>query len=846
TFTGTSGQTFDLTGATALFNGNITVNKTSGTVTLLSDLILDLAGQDLTITSGTLDLGANNLSVIDQLTINGGTLTHGAGTITATNDFVMSSGTFSGGAGTLDINDAFTLSGGTFTAPSGTLFVGGNFTHTAGGTFTHNSGTVTFDSGTDTIDVAVTETFSNVVFANGTKTVASGDTLIVTGTLDLIDGNINTGTVAAQGDITQESTFDGGSGLLLINGTGAQLFTGNATTTVGNIPDVTINKTSGTLTLAGTIRTTGQGAGAWTYTAGTIAPGTSTVVFNSTNTITGSHSLNNVDFRGTTAKTINSGDTLTVLGDLLLEDGSINTGTVDAKGDVTHSALFDGGTGTLSITGAAIRIIDLIGGGEMPNVILNAANVTMNGPAAGTVTFDGGFTVQDGTFVGAAGDLNLNSFFTLEGGSFTAPSGTMFVAGGWTHTLGGVFTHNSGTVIIDGASATFDVVTTETFNNLTFNKSGVSALTISAGDTMIVLGALFFQNGMADTGSVEARGDVTVSSVGYDGGNATLVFGGAAGQLFDITGAGARYNGDIVINKAAGTVTLVGDDLTMNGASQDLTITSGVFDLNGNDLTMTTGGLTINGGTLTQGSGNITTSSFDQSGGTFAVGSGNVDVNGAFAVSGGTFTAPPAGSSFTVSGDLSVTGGVFAPNGGELILDGTGQTLSGSATFNHLTKIAAGPDTLTFEAGSTQTVLGILTLQGTAAEFLKLRSTSSGSQWMIDPQGPRAILYVDVQDSVNMNAAPIDCLSGCLDEGNNINWLFPGSFESLIFSEHSIFNFQLFHPYFSVFNDTQTFFGLLQGRALASRYASRSNGVIDSSPYDELPWVLIDSGWLTR
>ena len=81
--------------------------------------------------------------------------------------------------------------------------------------------------------------------------------------------------MAAQGPISQASTFDGNTGTLLINGSAAQTFTGAATTAAGNLPNVVINKPSGTLTLAGTIRTTHN----WTYTAGTSTPGTSLVVF---------------------------------------------------------------------------------------------------------------------------------------------------------------------------------------------------------------------------------------------------------------------------------------------------------------------------------------------------------------------------------------------------------------------------------------------------------------------------------------------------------------------------------------------------------------------------------------
>jgi hypothetical protein len=60
-FIGSGVQTFDLTGATSLFEGDVVVNKSGGQVELLSDLIMDYATiglQDLTIQRGTLDVGS--------------------------------------------------------------------------------------------------------------------------------------------------------------------------------------------------------------------------------------------------------------------------------------------------------------------------------------------------------------------------------------------------------------------------------------------------------------------------------------------------------------------------------------------------------------------------------------------------------------------------------------------------------------------------------------------------------------------------------------------------------------------------------------------------------------------
>src|SRR5207247_1049855 len=169
-------------------------------------------------------------------------------------------------------------------------------------------------------------------------------------------------------------------------------------------------------------------------------------------------------------------------------------GSIDAQAGVTHGAGFDGGTGRINIDGAATRTINLAGGGSLPGVLVNAANVTVNGPASGTTTFKGtttSLTLQDGTVTGGAGAMTFNLAYSQSGGSFTGGSGTVTVTGaytlsagtftatsgtttfalGFTHTAGGTFTHNSGTVVFTGLAATIDVTVSETFFNLTINKN---------------------------------------------------------------------------------------------------------------------------------------------------------------------------------------------------------------------------------------------------------------------------------------------------------------------------------------------------------------------------------------
>src|SRR5207253_2231160 len=124
------------------------------------------------------------------------------------------------------------------------------------------------------------------------------------------------GSLAAQGDISAASGYGGGAAGLVINGAGAQTFTGAATPTLGNLPALTINKPSGTLSLVGTLRTTR----AWTYTAGGLAPGASSLVLAGTLTISGSQPLNNLELRGVV--TVPAGTTLTLAGSFTHTSGA--------------------------------------------------------------------------------------------------------------------------------------------------------------------------------------------------------------------------------------------------------------------------------------------------------------------------------------------------------------------------------------------------------------------------------------------------------------------------------------------------------------------------------------------
>ena len=396
--------------------------------------------------------------------------------------------------------------------------------------------------------------------------------------------------------------------------------------------------------------------------------------------------FNNLTFNAVNqTKTIVNNGRLIVTGTLVLADGGIVAGTIEAQADVIHQAAFDGGTTTIRIVEPAPRTITLAAGGSLPNVVVNAPNVTVKTAGSGTIkvanftlqagtveqgsvalsffsltsftqsggtyvcgsgsmtglfrfTLAGGsfihgsallavndlFAIINGAFMGGSGDIDVAQAFTLSGGTFTSTTGRLLLGHNFIHTAGGTFLHNGGTVVFDNFPfSTIDVGGTETFHGLTFSTSR----NIAAGDTLIALGTLTLADGSVSVGTLSPHGNLTVGS-SFDGGSARVTFSGAEFQTVTNLG-GMNPSGTWTVNKAAGAVTLA-SHLTL-GTSQALTIASGVFDL-GTSFNLTTGALTIgaagtlrNAGTgdLTLGGNLANNGLFDFNGGGIACGDGS-------------------------------------------------------------------------------------------------------------------------------------------------------------------------------------------------------------------------------
>ena len=261
-------------------------------------------GTDIVIFDGTTGTSPDKNCTIDDVgTWSGGDFTIGSdysGTVTlsvasvTTGSYSQAGGTFDCGSNTLNLG---TVGAGAYP----------NFTKT-GGTFNEGTGTIVFAGRNTTFNVDVSETLYNVEVNKTNSTydsfaISSGDTMVVAGTLTLTAGEVHTGIINAEGDITVGSAFNQGNAAMTLSGTNAQAIT----LTADKFPTgaFTVNKFSNTATTSGTLTV----AGALTIQEGTLSLGGDTT-FNGGITVQDGGTLS--CSTGGTTITIDDADTMTV------------------------------------------------------------------------------------------------------------------------------------------------------------------------------------------------------------------------------------------------------------------------------------------------------------------------------------------------------------------------------------------------------------------------------------------------------------------------------------------------------------------------------------------------------
>jgi hypothetical protein len=520
---GSSPITFD--GTTSAQNiagftttGTVTCNKSAGTATLTG--AMNTGGLINSTPGGTLHLGTG--------------LTH-----TLTGAWTRTNGTLNGGSSILNIGGNVTNSGGAFTPGTGTVNYNGTTAPqvTASVNYYHltlsGTGAKTLQTGTTTIGGNFT--------LSGTASATTVANLAISGNL-----NIGTGTT-----LTTASTFTFGvTGTSTITGTytdgstGIKTFTGNVSLNSGavwNETAVSAYSIAGNFTNNATTFTGNSGVHTFTGTTKTVSG--STAISIPATTISGTYTNNGI-------LTVNTA---------LAGSGTLTQGvgsTLNIGGTSTISTLSAGSnSNTVNYTGASQTILPI-----------SYYHLTLSG--SGTATLTGISTINGNLTTSGTVTVNAATGLTI-GGNVSIGSTSGFVAGSYTHNIGGNWTKNGSfnstgsTINFNGSSAQIISASVANFNNIIFSGTGnITAagilgiggdLTINSGSTFVAGNYTHTLKGnWINNGSFTA-GSSTISLIN----NASQNIGGSASTTFNnlgMNGTGGATLG--IATSVAGTLTL--------------------------------------------------------------------------------------------------------------------------------------------------------------------------------------------------------------------------------------------------------------------------------------------------
>lgn len=472
----------------------------------------------------------------------GGTLSQGSGaSLTVGGSGIsIAGGTLHGSDAPIDCNGALTMTGGSFRATSGTLYVFKNLT-ISGGTFAHNGGCVRLDGWDKSVNVGGA-VLNDLIYDVGGNSVTVSGTIVLDGNLTIQSVNyMNGGTIRVRGNVTSNDTAIIGypGTILMFDQAGDQsLIAGTAD---AQVPSVTIDKPSGTLTIHGPIGVFNH----WTHLSGAVDCGAQPLKF--------------VGYDKTIAAgTMSYGSVLFSTGGNSI---TIN-GTMDVNGDLT------------------IQSVNYLSGG----VITVAGNVlttdtSVNGYPAATIRFDGigDQSLSAGGAYGMVPSIDIDK----ASGKLTI-SDQIGVHKDWKHTRGDV--DASGSIVRFVAFDKTIDAQGMAFNDVEIATGGNSVTVVGSmrvGGSFLLNSVNYFQGG-----SIFIAGDVTTNATSLQSYNAvTLVLDGEADQLIT-AGVNARFPKSITINKTrcTGGAARLASDLRLNQSGQNLTVVEGRLDLKGFSL----------------------------------------------------------------------------------------------------------------------------------------------------------------------------------------------------------------------------------------------------------------------
>ena len=468
-------------------------------------------------------------------------------------------------------------------------------------------------------------------------------------------------------------------------------------------------------------------------------------------------------------------------------------------GDWTNGGVYTSGNNTVTFDGTS-GVQTVITGGVTGDFDFNNVAVTNTGDwvqlSTNGIDIDGNLTLTGGALFLAGQDLTVSTTFSNDGG-------TLALHGEETVTLASGNDTDSGDVAFFGQGpGSYALAGLTSFYDVSFTDPGANTITWTMATPIDVARDLTIEDATATLDAagldISVGGNWTNSSGNFTSGANTVTFDGSSGTQTVTTG-GTTTNkdfNDVVVNNTGTEVRLASNAIDIDGT---LTVTAGTFATNSQSLTVV--GAVSNDGTVkligdetTVSWTNDTDSGTVRYGGsgtytelvagdayyalTFNDGTGGgqwtldaaLDVDGDLTIT-STSTLVSGGYAMNVAGNFDKSSGATFTHGNNTVtLDGTGQYIADSATFYDLTKTVSSADTLYIVAGSTATVANDLTLTGANGALLSVEGF--GGVGTVTVSGTSTVSFLSLKNITNGGTA-ILCDTGCVNLGENANWIIP-------------------------------------------------------------------------
>ncbi len=460
---------------------------------------------------------------------------------------------------------------------------------------------------------------------------------------------------------------------------------------------------------------------------------------------------------------------------LLTNEGTIKYSSDGRITDGTDTITYTG-DGKILFSGAANQTFEA-GTNTFTHIEINksAGSLEINGtPTFGkltdttankaAITFNSDTTIYDDVALSTTGNITVKG--TLNATSFTVKN--LVASADAEVTTSGAQAYTT----INGNSAAGEELTLSasgvTINGNVGADTGLKKLIVNAP---LIIGA---SCGITATEIVFA-GDISGSGKTLTINADTLKSSAAPDASSTITLADLKVAADLAIQTdSASTISFAiplfsesetGKTITL-GTSGNYTFTSTAVVINPNLVTTTGSTLTASSGTITFNADlDLTNGTFDANSGTIILTAANKGTNPAdFKGGGKTFNNLTISDAANLAGNNTIAG----------ILKFTGTkpvSILGDNTIASLTASGLGDKTITFTAGSSQSVTS-MTLTGTDEDHKLI--LSSGGDWNISCTNEPVLKFLRVENSKNNTTPETNFVAfKSTDAGNNTNWSFP-------------------------------------------------------------------------